>query len=272
VTRRAFVLGHRGMLGHVAARRAVERGYALITSEERFTGRSRDALVEAVRASHADVVLNCLGCTPARSLDPWEHTLANALLPLQLGIRIRPDQLLVHASTDCVFVGTRGGYAVGDERDATDPYGFSKALGEEVARRPNVVVMRTSIVGPNPAAPRGLMAWFLAQPETVDVPGYANHRWNGITTLDWADLALDLAETALTGTRQPAIVQPATGVITKYQLLCALRDAAAPKRRVHPVAAPGAVDRSLIPTMLRPPIDEQLERLRAWYPLASPAR
>ncbi len=293
MTVRVFVLGHRGMLGHVVARLAAERGYATLTSDARYGGGARDPLVEAVRASRAQIVLNCLGCTPMRSAADWALTVANALFPLHLAARLTPDQYLVHASTDCVFDGTRGGYRVDDARDARDAYGFSKLLGEAALQRPNVTIIRTSIVGPNPAAARGLMAWFLTQPPAVEVPGYINHRWNGVTTLDWAHFALALGEERLAGapsepaiaqpaiaqpaivqpaivqpaTVQPATVQPATEVITKYELLCALRDTFAPGRRVRPVAAATAIDRSLIPTHARAPIAAQLDQLRAWYPM-----
>jgi dTDP-4-dehydrorhamnose reductase len=273
MTVRVFVLGHRGMLGHVVARLAAERGYAALTSDARYGGGARDPLVEAVRASRAQVVFNCLGCTPMRSAADWALTVANALFPLHLAARLLPDQHLIHASTDCVFDGTRGGYRVDDAWDAKDAYGFSKLLGEAALQRPNVSIIRTSIVGPNPAAARGLMAWFLTQPPAVEVPGYINHRWNGVTTLDWAEFALARAEERIAGApaaSAPEIVQPATDVITKYELLCALRDTFAPGRRVRPVAAAAAIDRSLIPTHARAPIAAQLAHLRAWYPMETP--
>jgi dTDP-4-dehydrorhamnose reductase len=269
MSRRVFILGHRGMLGHVVARRAAERGYIVVTTDARFGGGARDPVIDAARRSDTDLVLNCLGCTPSRSTDLWTLMVANALFPLHLGAQLRPAQYLIHASTDCVFAGALGQYATDSPRDAVDPYGFSKLLGEEIQRRPNTTVVRTSIVGPNPAAPRGLMAWFLAQPESVDVPGYINHRWNGMTTLDWADFALDLADARLANPSRPVptVVQPATTVVTKYELLSAIRDIAAPTRRVRPVSAAAAIDRSLLPTDQRDPIREQLERLVEWYPL-----
>ena len=272
MSRRVFILGHRGMLGHVVARRAAERGYVVITTDARFGGGAHDPVIEAARGLDADVVLNCLGCTPSRSTDLWTLMVANALFPLHLAAQLRPTQYLIHASTDCVFAGARGQYTTDSPRDAVDSYGFSKVLGEEIRRRPNTTVVRTSIIGPNPAAPRGLMAWFLAQPESVDVPGYVNHRWNGMTTLDWADFALDLADAWVANPSRPvsAVVQPATAVVTKYELLCTLRDVAAPTRRVRPVSATAAIDRSLVPTDPRVPIREQLERLVEWYPLERP--
>src|SRR5580704_19372743 len=67
--RRVFVLGHRGMLGHVVARYAAEAGCTVLTSDARYTASPRDALVEEVRESDASAVINCLGLTKQRSDD-----------------------------------------------------------------------------------------------------------------------------------------------------------------------------------------------------------
>src|SRR6185437_14510266 len=127
--RRMFVLGHRGMLGHVVARYAAEAGWEVVTSPLRYAAGARDPLVEQVRESGASIVVNCLGLTKQRSDDRAALYMANAVFPVQLAMRMQPTQYLVHASTDCVFAGTRGDYRVDDECDATDAYGFSKLLG-----------------------------------------------------------------------------------------------------------------------------------------------
>ena len=53
-----FVLGHRGMLGHVVARFATESGWNVFTSELRYGASPRDSLVEEVRDSGASAVIN----------------------------------------------------------------------------------------------------------------------------------------------------------------------------------------------------------------------
>jgi dTDP-4-dehydrorhamnose reductase len=257
------------MLGHVVVRAASEAGYDVVTSDERYRGAPRDALVEQVRESGAALVVNCLGLTKQRSDDRASLYLANATFPAHVVTRLRPSQFLVHASTDCVFAGTRGGYRIDEEYSAVDAYGFSKALGEVVARRPNVTVIRVSVVGPDRANGHGLLEWFLRRSPDGDIPGYANHRWNGITTLEWAGLALAAADAHERGAPVPRIVQPGTAVITKYELLCMFRDLFAPDRRVTMTETAEAVDRSLEPSDRRAPIREQLERLAAWYPVGS---
>lgn len=263
---RVFVLGHRGMLGHVVARAVRKRGHEVVTSDERYGGSPRDPLIEAVRASGCPAILNCLGSTKRREQDLPQLYRANAQLPAHLAARLRGGQHIVHASTDCVFDGQRGNYRVDDEPTADDPYGFSKRLGEMIAGRPNVTVVRVSIIGPDYRPnPRGLLAWFLGSPTELEIPGYTNWRWNGVTTLEWADIALDVIERRRRGEPLAPVIQPATVPISKYELLLRFRDTYHTAHRVTPVAAPVAIDRTLVPTEPRPPIDEQLTRLREWY-------
>jgi dTDP-4-dehydrorhamnose reductase len=262
---KVFVLGHRGMLGHVVARVFAERGCTVETSSARYTGEPRDALVEQARESDADAVINCLGSTKRREGDRSELYLANTLFPIQLADRLGPDQHLVHASTDCVFAGTRGGYAVGDEKDAVDAYGVSKALGEAIVWRPRVTVLRVSIVGPDKADGRGLLAWFLRQPTDAEVPGFVNHHWNGVTTLEWALMAHDAVVRRRRGERVAPILQPGTPPVSKYELLCIFRDVYGTAHRIAPVRTSEDVDRTLAPTELRANIATQVAALRDWY-------
>lgn len=265
VTPRVFVLGHRGMLGHVVARVFADRGYAVETSADRYGGDPRDSLIEAARESGCGAVINCLGSTKRRNGDRSELYINNALFPVHLAARLRPDQHLIHASTDCVFDGQRGGYRVDDEPDAPDDYGFSKRLGEMIAGRPNVTILRVSIIGPDRPDGRSLLAWFFRQPAGSEVPGYTNHRWNGVTTLEWATIALAVLEKRRHGQRVAPVMQPGTAAVTKYDLLVAVRDAFGLTTRVVPTETPVAVDRTLVPTDRRDPIRAQLERLRDWY-------
>jgi dTDP-4-dehydrorhamnose reductase len=262
------------MLGHVVARTLAEHGMEVTTSDERYTGGPSDPLVEAARESGADVVVNCLGRIWQKSTDPRELATSNGLFPLHLVQRLRPGQHLVHASTDCVFAGARGGYRVDDERDAADDYGRSKILGEGVSRWPNATVIRVSIIGPDRGAEgasgSGLLAWFLSRATDQPVPGYVNHRWNGVTTLEWARIALEVIARRAAGETLPSIVQPAASTVSKYELLCAIRDELGTGHRVVPAQAAEAVDRTLVPTMKRAPIRTQLRELAAWL-AAEPA-
>lgn len=253
-----FVAGHRGMLGHVVARHLTDAGFDVRTSDARYAGTGADPLVAAARASDAKYVVNCIGRIWQKSMEPADLFRANALLPLHLAQRLRPDQHLFHASTDCVFAGTRGGYRVDEPPDAEDEYGVSKQLGEGIAHWPNVSILRVSIVGPDFGGGHGLLGWFLKQPEDRPVSGFVNHFWNGITTLEWARILVERISRIERGESHAALTQPGTTPVDKYTLLCAFREAFGTAHEICAVEAPTRVDRTLVPTERRAPISEQL--------------
>ncbi len=245
---RVFVLGHRGMLGHVVARYFAGLGHEVSTTEERYDGTSRAALIAAVTASRCDRIVNCIGLASGADL-----MTINALLPHHLASVLRPGQVLVHASSDGVFSGDTGMYASTAPLDASDPYGISKRVGEP--GHPGAVVIRCSIVGPELGRAHSLLGWFLSGNEPVD--GYTNHRWNGITSLEWARLALALAA----GVHQPACAAP----VSKADLLEAFAAVFSHPRPVRRVSHERSIDRTLRPTVTCTPIVEQLGDLRSWY-------
>ena len=168
------------MLGALVHRYLRERGHAVLTSDKRYCGEPIDELVQEVVNSPAEAIVNCIGVTPVSGASGREMMPANSLLSVHLSSMLG-GRLLIHASTDCVFDGRRGWYRSDEPPNATDAYGLSKRVGEACVAAPNVVVLRTSIVGPPAGAGRGLLGWFLRQDGPVE--GWTNHRWNGITTL-----------------------------------------------------------------------------------------
>ncbi len=259
---RVFVLGHRGMLGHVVARFLEQQGCEVVTSPARYGGAARDPLVETVRDSGSAWVVNALGRIKQKTEDPSELYLANSVFPLHLRTRMRPEQRLIHASSDCVFSGRRGQYSIADERDAEDVYGLSKALGEAAAQSDRCWVIRTSIIGPELGKGWGLMGWFLRQ--SGEVSGYTNHHWNGITTLEWAAIAWELMNGRLSA-EGPLIQAGTWPAMSKCEVLRLIGKAWCLAVSVRPTEAKDAVDRTLLPTFKCPDLEHQLSRLRAWY-------
>lgn len=259
---RVFVLGHRGMLGHVVARYLAEQKYEVVTSNERYAALPHDPLIEAVRDSECEWIVNAIGRIKQKWNSPMELLVANSILPLHLKSRMHPRQHLIHASTDCVFSGQRGGYRLDDERDATDAYGLSKILAEAIADDPRCTVIRTSIIGPEPGEGRGLMAWFLSQ--LSEVNGFVNHRWNGITTLEWAKLCGEIISGG-----QPlrcTIVQPGVEPsVSKYELLRLIACTWQKEISIKPINATETIDRTLVPTLTRPSLAGQLRETYDWY-------
>lgn len=259
---KVFVLGHRGMLGQVVARYFREQGCEVCTSDLRYTGLPSDPLIEAVRNSPADWVVNAIGKVDAKSTLAAEMMLVNAQFPVHLKSFLRANQRMIHASSDGVFSGKLGNYDVNAERDAEDVYGLSKILGEVIAEKDKGIVIRTSIIGPASEKQVGLMEWLLAQSGTVK--GFTNHLWNGITTLEWAKISHEI----ITGTldSESAILQAASAEpLSKFEILRQIAEAWDHPVKIEPGAAPIPIDRTLIPTMKRGSLRQQLQELKAWY-------
>lgn len=117
------VVGHRGMLGRVVARRFAEKGARVLTTDERQT------LALVAWARHADLIVNC-----AYEPDSWE---TNAVLPILLARAGR----LIQPSTDAINEDT--------------PYAAEKRMAESA----HAVIIRCSVVGSKPPPEVGYTNW-----------------------------------------------------------------------------------------------------------------
>lgn len=251
---RIFVVGHRGILGRDVVRWFTARGHQVVITEARFGALDDDPLLADVIAARCPVVINCAAALPGRS-NHDSQWLINALLPIRLALVLEPAHLLVHASTDGVFTGAHPPYDRADRPDARDTYGASKAVGEWAARIDGVVVVRTSILGTG----GGLLRWLLDQ--VGEVEGYDNHRWSGVTTLEWARRCGDIISAP---DRHSRIEHLASPPVSKFDLLVAASTAFSVPVRIRRTSAPTSVDRTLVPTIATGSITEQLQELRLW--------
>ena len=249
---RVLVLGRDGMLGSmiVAVLRAVA-GLDVVGAgrdgNPALDARRDDprALLQALRP---EWVINALGVVAARidAADPRSADAAidvNGRFPHRLS-RAAGDcgARVLHVSTDGVFSGRAGPYAEDAPPDADDVYGRSKRLGE--VRAAHVLNLRCSLVGPERGAPRSLLGRLLAQPPGATVAGYADQRWNGLTTLHFAQLCRGIVRTADAPGGVVHVV-PAD-VVTKAQLMRLLADAyARDDIEIVAAASPAPADRSL---------------------------
>lgn len=262
---KVFVLGHRGMLGHVVHRYLSEQGFEVLASEARHTGDLGSPLLREIRRAGCRAVVNCIGQRlPDTNEKAFQLWLANALLPQQLALALGEEGLLVHASSDGVFSGISGApFRIDSPCDAEDSYGASKRLGELCLKLwARAVVMRCSIIGPELGPPRSMLGWFLSQREPVD--GFTDHVWNGITTLTWAKLCARaiLGDRAVApGLHQPACEQ----AVSKFELLSRIGAAFHHPVTVRPLKSGHPIDRTLKPTLPCSAIEVQLDELRSWY-------
>jgi len=185
-----------------------------VTDEGRFA--------EVLDQLQPDVIVNCVGVIKQRSeaKDPIPSIAINALLPHRLAAWLHGrNGRLIHFSTDCVFSGRRGGYTEDDPSDAEDLYGRTKFLGEVAAA--NALTLRTSMIGRELFEHRSLLDWFLQQ-KHKRVRGFTGVRYSGVTTNHLAGLVGDILERH---PRLSGLYQVASDTITKYDLLCRLKEA-----------------------------------------------
>jgi dTDP-4-dehydrorhamnose reductase len=264
---KVFVLGHKGMLGHVVARHLAQQGCEVVTTPLRYVAQARDPLVEAVRESECSWVVNAIGRIKQKTDNPADMYLANSLLPIHLGLRLHSGQRLIQAGTDCIFSGKKGNYSIDSQQDAEDVYGLSKSIGEKVVQAGRCWVIRTSIIGPELAGGSGLMGWFLRQSGQVN--GYTNHLWNGVTSLDWAKISWELMSNQLK-TTGPIIQAGFSPPLSKYDILKLIARIWNRPVEVRAVETAEAIDRTLVPEVVRPELSQQLLELKAWYDVGAP--
>lgn len=218
-----LVLGGTGMAGHMLVKyfkKIYPDSVFFTTREQASKGglyldvRDTQMLDTLIRSIMPDVVINAVGIlnqhAEARELEAYH---VNALLPNIVKDIVNSIQAkFIHISTDCVFLGDRGGYTEKDTPDGTSIYAKTKALGE-VTESPHLTI-RTSIVGPEIREHGiGLLHWFLQQRGTVG--GYVHVFWNGVTTLELAKAIHHLLLSSATGLYHLHSPQP----ISKYELL-----------------------------------------------------
>lgn len=241
---RVLVIGGTGMLGHKVFQKLSSRIQATsccvrcsageahrlaptLLDSEKVIGNTDltdwEALTLLLKRFQPDVVVNCAGIIKQR----FEAHLAvpcievNSLLPHRLAaICSEWNARLIHFSTDCVFTGTRGNYTEDDTPDSSDLYGRTKALGE-ISDSRNVLTLRTSMIGRELSHFHSLLEWFLGQ-QNGRVRGFTRAIYSGVTTNYLAEIVLRLI---VDFPDLHGLYQVVADPISKYELLCRLRDA-----------------------------------------------
>jgi len=236
---RVLILGASGMLGHKLWQvcrerfetwgtvRSSSREYARfgLFDVERLLGgvdvSDSYSVVRAFETAKPNVVINAIGVVkqlPAAK-DPIITLTVNSLFPHRLAkLCEATNASLIHISTDCVFSGRKGMYTEEDVPDPDDLYDRSKLLGE--VSGPRCLTLRTSFIGRELKSSNGLVEWFLRN-RNGDVQGYTNVSFSGLPTVTMAQIIVDVIE------RHPdlsGVYHVSSEPISKYQLLCLLRD------------------------------------------------
>lgn len=181
-----LVLGHNGMLGHMVVKYLKSQNEEIVTTDLRW---ETDEFGNYIKNSTCEYLINCIGSIPQKKPNWEKYKSVNILLPIFLSDNFKGR--IIHPTTDCEFDGKISEisyYASNEHATALDDYGLSKAYASGVLKtKNNVKQLRTSIIGPELYNKVSLMEWFFKQ--TTNVNGYANHYWNGITTLEWSKQA-----------------------------------------------------------------------------------
>jgi dTDP-4-dehydrorhamnose reductase len=184
---------------------------------------------------------------------------------------------VIQIGTDCVYSGLRGKYLESDIFDPVDVYGITKSIGEKYAN--SSMLIRCSIIGREIRGNNSLMEWVLNQPLGEKINGYANHIWNGVTTLHFAQIVLGVIESNSFEEGVQHLIPK--DIVSKYDLLNIIasrfdrRDLRISKSRVD-----SSIDRSLATNNLErnlqlwqlggyntiPTIDEMVAAYSRWIP------
>lgn len=271
-TKRIVVLGATGMLGNAVLRffankteyevHGTVRNWNAVRELQNMAPTARfvpgvdveslDSLTRMFATVQPDMVINCIGIVKqlADANDPLIALPINALLPHRLARLAQvAGARLVHMSTDCVFSGAKGNYVESDFPDANDLYGRSKLLGE--VDYPNVITLRTSIIGHELSGNRSLIDWFLSQ--TDEVQGYINAIFSGLPTVEIARIIHDhvIPNPDLHGLYHVSAVP-----INKFELLSLVADTYGKKIEIQP-QDDFVIDRSLNSDRFRSATDFQ---------------
>ncbi|MFX1309501.1 MAG: dTDP-4-dehydrorhamnose reductase family protein [Promethearchaeota archaeon] len=140
-----------------------------------------------------EYIINCIGITKPFSKDDDPEgvkraILINAYFPWKLASYAKKHNIkVIQIGTDCVYSGKKGNYHENDPHDPLDVYGKSKSLGEVFDG--SMLIIRCSIIGPEfKKETTFLLEWFLSQPNKGTIGGFEHHIWNGVTTLQFAEI------------------------------------------------------------------------------------
>lgn len=147
-----------------------------------------------------EYVINCIGITKPFSKDDDPRGVVRAIrinadFPWKLAKFAKNHNIkVIQIGTDCVFSGKKGPYNENSKHDPLDVYGKSKSLGEVFDG--STLIIRDSIIGPEfKKETTFLLEWFLSQQEGGTISGWEHHTWNGITTLQFAQICEKIIET-----------------------------------------------------------------------------
>lgn len=227
------ILGSTGMLGSTVAVLIAKSSHTLYEfnrSGNAITGTKNlfkldankdNTLSKLINELAIDYIVNCIGMIKQviRTDNSNDITLAeeinsNFLVTLE-SVSKNSGAKVIQIGTDCVYSGKKGKYLESDLFDPIDIYGTTKSAGESQAF--SSMLIRCSIIGREINHKNSLMEWVLNQPLGAKINGYTNHFWNGVTTLQFAQIVLGIIESKSFEKGVQHLVPK--DIVSKYELL-----------------------------------------------------
>lgn len=194
-----LILGSQGMLGHMVLSYLKSLGIFIFTNKHRFPSQQ---FIEEVITFDGDAIINCIGSIPQRS----NNFEINYELPIWLNENVKCK--VIHPHTDC-FDNLKDSYAVSKMRS------FNYLMDKSKSTK----IIQCSIIGPEKYNKKSLLEWFL-ECNDCSVKGYNKALWNGITTLEWCKLCIDLIKNWDKYTNNTI---PYSDSVSKFELLCIIK-------------------------------------------------
>lgn len=180
---RVAIFGANGMLGWYMVKylRICNHEIIPLTRKE-YDIHSADmnALALLISRTTPDIVINCTNAYQGDSLEQFN---VHSVFPMMLD-QVCNNVPWIHVSTNGVFSGEcdEEGYDETSTPDAGTMYGMTKLIGEKLI---NAMVIRVSVIGESDSNRTCLLEW-LKSDRSKQIQGYTNHRWNGVTCLEFA--------------------------------------------------------------------------------------
>lgn len=200
---RVLILGHNGMLASMMYDYFKYKGINVYHTQRHDQGKplflnikeqyNNIKYFDSISSSF-DYIINCIGITRVDKNAIEDLRLlfyVNAIFPAVLQEYFDNKYTkIIHISTDGVFAGDNGPYVEDHPCDGSDFYSLSKIFGEINAK--NILNIRCSMIGIEKISNQHLLSWLLSKKDGEIVPGYTNHIWNGVTTLQLSNFIYEI--------------------------------------------------------------------------------
>ena len=205
------ILGSSGMLGSHLVKAFENSEFGVVEFSRSHRHSSKDKSKYYLDASRDDwqnnleksgvvfkYLINCIGIIRHKidlqdASSVTNAVLVNSVFSIALtDYCVKRNIRLIQIFTDCVYSGQSGFYSESSPKSPSDVYGLTKSIGEVLASFS--MNIRCSFIGLETSTNFELMSWVLSEGKRNKIPGYIDHKWNGVTALHLAKLIKSIVE------------------------------------------------------------------------------